>query len=65
MNMNLATAKGSYSQKDNLLLIETEIYGFHGLFIPFYAVVPILYVIGMASLLSPTTLPHRGLSFHL
>lgn len=45
MNMNLAIANGSYQQKDNILVIETQINGFHGMFIPYYIFVPFFYVI--------------------
>jgi hypothetical protein len=63
MNLNLAIAKGSYRQKDNLLLIDTEIYGFHGMLIPFYIFVPIFYVIGIIVFLTTDNPPQPWFVF--
>jgi len=45
MDMNLAIAKGTYRQKGNNLIIETEINGFSGMMIPFYILLIIFYSI--------------------
>jgi hypothetical protein len=41
----LATAKGAFKQVDKNVVIETEINGFHGIFIPYYIFVPIFYLL--------------------
>ena len=46
MNMNMAVAEGIYRQKDNLLVIETEINSFHNFFILFY-IFGIIFYVGM------------------
>ncbi|HEX5171160.1 MAG TPA: hypothetical protein VFW11_18415, partial [Cyclobacteriaceae bacterium] len=51
MNMNIAVAQGTYRQRDGVLIIETEINGFHGMFIPFY-VIGIVFYIGMITTIS-------------
>ena len=59
MNMSLATAEGTFKQVDNKVIIETEINGFHGIFIPYYIFVPIFYlifIIGFAFADSPQEL---------
>jgi len=43
--MNLAVASGTYRQKDNLLIINTEINGFSGMMIPLYIFILIFYSI--------------------
>lgn len=45
MNMNLAVASGTYNQKGEKLIIETEINGFSGMMIPFYIFLLIFYSI--------------------
>lgn len=43
--VNLAVAKGTYRQKENTLIIDTEISGFNGMMIPFYIFILIFYSI--------------------
>lgn len=43
MNINMAVAIGTYKQKDDLLIINTEINGFQGVMIPFYIFCIIIY----------------------
>ena len=43
MNMNFAIAKGKFIQRDNLLIIETEIKGFHGMMIPTLIILIFIY----------------------
>ena len=43
MNMNMAVANGTYYEKDNKLIIDTEINGFHGMMIPFYIFCIVIY----------------------
>ena len=50
-NMNTAIAKGTYLQKEDSLLIKTEINGFHGMMIPLYAVGLLIYSIAIVGLL--------------
>lgn len=45
MNMNLAIAKGTYEQRENNLIINTEINGFSGMMIPFYGFLIVFYLI--------------------
>ncbi|WP_200975642.1 hypothetical protein [Echinicola sp. 20G] len=45
MNLNLAVAKGTYVQRGDLLIVETEINGFNGAMMPFYIILPIFYSI--------------------
>ncbi|AUC15859.1 hypothetical protein BTO06_12165 [Tenacibaculum sp. SZ-18] len=52
MNMNMAVAKGTYSQKDDKLIIDTEINGFHGMMIPFYIFCIIIYGVFIVGFLS-------------
>lgn len=49
MNINFALAEGTYQQKDNVLIIQTEIHGFSGMMIPFYIFVIIFYSIFIVS----------------
>jgi hypothetical protein len=51
MNVNMAIAQGTYRQKDNLLVIETEVNGFHPMLIAFYVIVFIFYLIFFAGFL--------------
>ncbi|TXE02275.1 hypothetical protein [Algoriphagus aquimarinus] len=44
-NMNLAVARGTYRQKSEKLVIETEINGFSGMMIPFYLLGLVFYTI--------------------
>ena len=52
MNMNMAVANGTYSQKDDKLIIDTEINGFHGMMIPFYIFCFIIYGVFIVGFLS-------------
>jgi hypothetical protein len=45
MNVNMAIAQGTYRQKDNLLVIETEVNGFHPMLIAFFVVVFMFYLV--------------------
>ena len=47
MNMNMSIANGSYVQKNNTLAIETEVNGFHNMFIPYYILIGIIYITGI------------------
>lgn len=42
-NKNIAVAKGTYLQKDNVLVITAEINGFHKMMIPFYIFILLFY----------------------
>lgn len=44
-NMNFAVASGTYRQRENRLIIETEINGFSGMMIPFYILITVFYSI--------------------
>lgn len=48
-NMNLSVAQGTYKQKENMLIIETEINGFNKMMIPFYIIVLVFYSIFISS----------------
>jgi hypothetical protein len=52
MNINTAVANGTYDQRDNLLIITTEINGFHGMMIPFYIFCILIYGFIIVSFLS-------------
>jgi hypothetical protein len=43
MNMNMAVASGTFTQKDNRLIIHTEINSFKGAMIPFYLFLIFIY----------------------
>ncbi len=45
MNMGLAIATGKFHEKENTLVISTEINSFHGIMIPFYIFIAIFYLI--------------------
>lgn len=45
MNLNMAVAKGTFSQKGNVLIITTEINGLSSMMIPFYIFVPAFYLL--------------------
>jgi hypothetical protein len=51
MNMGAAIAKGKWRQRDNHLIIETEINSFNNFFIFFYGILIIIYGIGIISFL--------------
>jgi hypothetical protein len=44
MTMSPAIAEGSFRQRENRLIIESTIKGFHGIFIPFIALLLIFYI---------------------
>src|SRR6476660_723068 len=44
-NLNLATANGSFSERNGKLVVETEIKGLYGFMIPFYLFLIIFYFI--------------------
>ena len=44
MSIGLAVAEGSFRQKDNLLVIDSTIKGFHGIFIPIIIFVALFYI---------------------
>jgi len=48
-NMNFALATGTFRQKENTLIIETEINGFSGIMIPFYIFLIIFYAVFIVS----------------
>ena len=52
MNMNFAVANGTYTQKDDKLIIDTEINGFHGMMIPFYIFCVVIYGVFIVGFLS-------------
>ena len=49
-NIGLATAAGTYTQKENHLLIESKINGFHKAFIPFLIMLPVFYLVSIISI---------------
>lgn len=61
MNMNLAIAEGKFIQRDQLLIIETEINGFHKMFVPFYIFGIFLYPIILTSFLMTDNLEPNAL----
>lgn len=63
MNMSLAVAKGRYSQKDNILIIDTEVNGFSGMMIPFYFFAIIFYTIFIAVFLFADNIEGNGAGF--
>ena len=65
MNMNLAVAKGTYRQKENILVIETEINGFSGMMIPFYIFALIFYSIFIVTFSFADNIEGNGAGFVL
>lgn len=59
MNMNFALATGEFRAKNNLLVITTEVNGFHGMMIPFYIFITIFYLIFILGF-SFTAFPEEG-----
>lgn len=51
MNLNLSTASGSFTQKEDKLIIATEINGFSKIMIPFYVFALIIYLVTFLSIL--------------
>ncbi len=51
MNMNLAVATGSFTQKEDKLIITTEINGFLNIMIPFYIFLILIYAVTGAVML--------------
>lgn len=49
INMSLAIAEGSFRQKEKLLIIESRIKGFRGIFVPFIAFILMFYVAFIAT----------------
>lgn len=60
MNVNLAVANGTYRQKDNLLIIDTEVNGFSGMMIPFYIFILIFYSIFIIAFLFADNIEGSG-----
>jgi hypothetical protein len=63
MNMNLAVAEGSFKQRENLLIIESTIKGFRGIFIPFIAFLLIFYIAFIASIIFSDSSGNMGWFF--
>lgn len=63
MNINTAVAKGTFTQKDNILVIQTEINGFSGMMIPFYIFVLIFYSIFISAFLFADNIEGDGAGF--
>lgn len=63
LNMNLAVAKGVYRQKDNILIIDTEINGFSGMMIPFYIFVALFYTIFITAFIFADNIEGNGAEF--
>lgn len=49
MSMSLAIAEGSFRQRENLLIIESTIKGFRGIFVPFIAFILMFYIAFIAA----------------
>lgn len=54
-NKNLATAKGTYLQNGNKLLINVKVKGFNKSFIPFLIFIPIIYIIAIITFIVAST----------
>lgn len=65
MNMNLAVAKGTFIQRENSLVIETEIKGFSGVMIPFYVFALIFYSIFIVTFSFADNIEGNGAGFAL
>ena len=65
MNMNFAVANGTYVQKENSLIIETEINGFSGMMIPFYVFALIFYSIFIVTFSFADNIEGNGAGFAL
>jgi hypothetical protein len=63
MNMNIAVANGTYSQKDDKLIISTEINGLHGIMIPFYIFCIIIYGVLIVGFLSADEIGGKAIGF--
>jgi hypothetical protein len=62
-SMNLAVAEGSFRQKENLLVIQSTINGFHPFFIPFTALLLIIYIVAIVSVIFSDNLGNMGWFF--
>ena len=62
MNMNLSIASGSFTQKEDKLIITTEINGFRKSMIPFYVFVIFIYIVTFITFLF-TMEAGNGISF--
>lgn len=63
VSSNLAVAKGTYRQKDNTLIIDTEINGFTGMMIPFYIFAIICYAIFITVFIFADNIEGNGAGF--
>ena len=65
MNMSLAVASGTFRQKENSLIIETEINGFSGKMIPFYIFLIVFYLVFILSFSFSDNIEGNGAGFVL
>lgn len=65
MNTNLAIAEGTFRQKDQTLIIKTEITGFNGIMLPFYIFGIIFYIIFIGMFFSFNTMEGEAPGFIL
>jgi len=65
MNMNMAVAKGTYTQHGDKLIIDTEINGFHNMMIPFYIFCIIIYAVFIVGFMFGEGAPLFALPFLL
>ncbi|MBT1712171.1 hypothetical protein KK062_28275 [Fulvivirgaceae bacterium PWU5] len=63
MNMSLAVAEGSFTQKDNILVVEATIRGFRRIFIPFFLFIACCYVAFIISFIVSDTSGNMGWFF--
>ncbi|PTX12245.1 hypothetical protein C8N40_11443 [Pontibacter mucosus] len=63
MNMNVAVAKGTFTQKEKILIVDTEINGFSGMMIPFYMFAIIFYLIFISTFLFAENIEGASFAF--
>lgn len=52
INMNIAVAEGRYRQTNDKLIVDTEINGFNSILIPFFVLIPIIYLFAIIFVIS-------------
>ncbi|SDW42706.1 hypothetical protein SAMN05444411_101694 [Lutibacter oricola] len=65
MNMNFAIAKGNFSQKNEKLIVETEVNGFSNMMIPFYIIGVVFYTIFIGAFFMADNIEGNGVGFAL
>lgn len=63
MSMNLAVVEGRFRQREHVLIIESTIKGFRGIFIPFVALILMFYIVSIISVFLSDIPSSMGWSF--